>query len=355
MWCVFSRFSTRIAALDPLRTCFPNVHATFVRWKLGFYTTLRTPSLLQLNPSRRMIGRFWSVCRPGRSQARSALIQFVNPHSHIGAGTQELHASHVESTLLSQVRVAFIGQEVDVWVLGRTRVRLNVGACRFRLCAPCSSHSLLVSSDPSSGKALLLTTSTEVSIAPKLRAKQKSVRAQPDAKGLTKASTSASGESSRSAAPQKAKTSYPARTLRLLPQRHLGRYPTPLPTSSGQSLGFVSYRTLLSLYPDRFPGQKLHGWQVTVRRVSPPVNPDKETSTHTPSIAPTPRVLVPNGDPSSSKGKTPEPTKDELTAVWSPDVPVPDGHIALAGGCDNAEDWDLVRYVDCYFHTRYLT
>ena len=41
--------------------------------------------------------------------------------------SQELHASHVESTLLSQVRVAVVGQEIDVWVLGRTRVRLNVG------------------------------------------------------------------------------------------------------------------------------------------------------------------------------------------------------------------------------------
>jgi peroxin-1 len=41
---------------------------------------------------------------------------------------QEIHASHVEATLLSQVRVAKIGQEIDVWVLGRTRVRLRVGA-----------------------------------------------------------------------------------------------------------------------------------------------------------------------------------------------------------------------------------
>lgn len=40
---------------------------------------------------------------------------------------QEIHASHVESTLLSQVRVASVGQEIDVWVLGRTRVRLTVG------------------------------------------------------------------------------------------------------------------------------------------------------------------------------------------------------------------------------------
>jgi len=40
---------------------------------------------------------------------------------------QESHASHVESNLISQVRVANIGQEIDVWVLGRTRVRLRVG------------------------------------------------------------------------------------------------------------------------------------------------------------------------------------------------------------------------------------
>ena len=40
--------------------------------------------------------------------------------------SQELHAEHVESTLLSQVRVAPSNQEVDVWVLGRTRIRLRV-------------------------------------------------------------------------------------------------------------------------------------------------------------------------------------------------------------------------------------
>lgn len=41
----------------------------------------------------------------------------------------EIHAEYIESTLLNQVRVAAIGQEVDVWVMGRTRVRLRVGMC----------------------------------------------------------------------------------------------------------------------------------------------------------------------------------------------------------------------------------
>jgi peroxin-1 len=46
---------------------------------------------------------------------------------------QELHAEHVESTLLSQVRVAASSQEVDVWVLGRTRIRLRVRMWRHIL------------------------------------------------------------------------------------------------------------------------------------------------------------------------------------------------------------------------------
>ncbi|KZV88662.1 hypothetical protein EXIGLDRAFT_772494 [Exidia glandulosa HHB12029] len=32
----------------------------------------------------------------------------------------ELHANYIEGSLLSQVRVAAVGQEVDAWVLGRT-------------------------------------------------------------------------------------------------------------------------------------------------------------------------------------------------------------------------------------------
>ncbi|KZP06158.1 hypothetical protein FIBSPDRAFT_876758, partial [Athelia psychrophila] len=45
-------------------------------------------------------------------------------------GTQRwyIHAGHVEDTLLGQMRGAEMGQEIDVWVLGRTRVRFRVGA-----------------------------------------------------------------------------------------------------------------------------------------------------------------------------------------------------------------------------------
>lgn len=37
----------------------------------------------------------------------------------------------MEESLLAQVRVAAVGQEIDAWVLGRTRVRFLVGACSW--------------------------------------------------------------------------------------------------------------------------------------------------------------------------------------------------------------------------------
>lgn len=40
---------------------------------------------------------------------------------------QELHAGYVEDNLLAQVRAACVDQEIDVWVLGRTRIRFRVG------------------------------------------------------------------------------------------------------------------------------------------------------------------------------------------------------------------------------------
>ncbi|RPD58266.1 AAA-domain-containing protein [Lentinus tigrinus ALCF2SS1-7] len=240
----------------------------------------------------------------------------------------ELHASHVESTLLSQVRVAFVGQEIDVWVLGRTRVRLNV-----------------VSLQPSTGKALLLTNSTEVSIAPKVRAKTK----QAKGASVNKAGKAASVNgppSQTTPPPEKVKAPRPAKTLRLLPQRFLRDLPLSAARTSGETLAFVSYTTLLSLYPQAHPTEQLGGWRAVVRRLAPPTNPDKEAAPTSPLAQAVPRVLVPNGESSSSKlsaGATP--AKDEVLVVWSPDVPVPDGHVALQQQCEGAEDWDLVRLV----------
>ncbi|KAI0695674.1 AAA-domain-containing protein [Cerioporus squamosus] len=239
----------------------------------------------------------------------------------------ELHASHVESTLLSQVRVAVVGQEVDVWVLGRTRVRLNV-----------------VSLQPSTGRALLLTNSTEVSIAPKVRAKTKQWKSVPGIKGAKSASAANGTPSHSTPAAEKAKPPKLAKNLRLLPQRFLHDLPSSAASTCGENLAFVSYRTLLALNPQANPAQQLRGWRAVVRRLAPPVNPDKEAVPASPLTQAVPRVLKPNGESSSSKlaaGGTP--AKDGVLVIWSPDVPVPDGHVALQRPCEGAEDWDLVR------------
>ncbi|KAL7278137.1 hypothetical protein ACG7TL_008108 [Trametes sanguinea] len=237
----------------------------------------------------------------------------------------ELHASHVESTLLSQVRVAVIGQEIDVWVLGRTRVRLNV-----------------VSLEPSTGKALLLTTSTEVSIAPKVRGKAKAAKATPD----SKSTVTANGAHGQQPPAAEKKAPRPTRTLRILPKHLLEQSAQSTFNGSEVPLAYVSYKTLASLNVQCSSSPRLNGWRATVRRISPPASPDQEHGAPSAVSQPAPRVLKPNGEPSSSQvaPSDSETLRNEVVVVWSPDVPVPDGHVALQGGCDNAEDWDLVKH-----------
>ena len=179
-----------------------------------------------------------------------------------------------------------------------------------------------------------------MSIAPKLRAKQRAPKASTDTRDSPKASMAANGVTAHPTVAQNPKVARPACTLRLLPQRFI---PASVSTNPDDALAFVSYKTLLALYPERSSGQKLHGWKAAVRRVAPPANPDKETSSAI-ATPPAPRVLVPNAESSTSKLQpTASSASNEVTAVWSPDVPVPDGHVILSAKCDNAEDWDLVR------------
>lgn len=201
-----------------------------------------------------------------------------------------------------------------------------------------------MSLDPSSGKALLLNNSTEVSIAPKLRAKSKSAKAGADTASAQKPVSLANGSSSQgTSTAEKPKTTRSARTLRLLPQRFLRECALPTSTGNEESIAFVSFKSLLSLYPQAAPPPQLKAWRATVRRLLPPANPDKEATPASPVSQPAPRVLIPNGDASTSKATPTIVSKNAVTVVWSPDVPVPDGHVAMQPVCDNAEDWDLVR------------
>ncbi|CCL98466.1 uncharacterized protein FIBRA_00464 [Fibroporia radiculosa] len=255
----------------------------------------------------------------------------------------EIHASHVESTLLSQVRVAVIGQEIDVWVMGRTRVRLRVNSL-----------------DPStSGRALLLNNSTEVSIAPKLHAKERTsasrnARSKPNSNHNREKATKTNDrtDSIRTGHSEKAESAAKTDALKkpTLPLRVLPTQFFTLPTSSAYlsdseselAIAYVSHATLASLY-DTCPSA-LSSWHASVRRIKPPVDPTEVHTSDGPDSVPVPRVLVPSGE--TSKTMVPLTHKsldDEVILVWSADVPVPGGHIVFSTPVDSVQDWNLVR------------
>ncbi|ODO01366.1 hypothetical protein I350_06185 [Cryptococcus amylolentus CBS 6273] len=68
----------------------------------------------------------------------------------------EQHASFLEDNLLSQLRAAVKGQEIDVWVMGRTKIRIRVD-----------------DTDPgASNTAVLIKADTEIHVAPRPRTSQ---------------------------------------------------------------------------------------------------------------------------------------------------------------------------------------
>ncbi|CAK5281813.1 unnamed protein product [Mycena citricolor] len=156
----------------------------------------------------------------------------------------EIHASHVESTLLSQVRVAKVGQEIDVWVLGRTRVRLRV-----------------VSIVPESkGNALLLTTNTEVSIAPKLHSKKAS------ANGTPVREPAATSQNANESKPNAAAVVAP-QILRVLAP---GLINAAIP--GAEEFGLVSPESFAILHPTATDDGTTY-YKALLKRLSPPVDP----------------------------------------------------------------------------------
>ncbi|KAI0083839.1 AAA-domain-containing protein [Irpex rosettiformis] len=238
----------------------------------------------------------------------------------------ELHAGHVESTLLGQVRVAVVGQQINVWVLGRTRVRLQVGN--------------VVSLDPSTGgKALLLTSGTEVSIAPKTR---------PKTNGSSPAATNE--EKSEKIEPTGKEAEVHSCTLRVLPSRVL---PTSHPSCSAlqdgsiTAIGFVS-RILLNEIANQPLYARPSSWRASIRRLPPPIDPSRDPNAPALPVStqPQPRVLIPHERAPSKVASTTvaeEPSQEEVLVAWSPEVAVPDGHIIFYGSVAQVENWDHVK------------
>lgn len=160
----------------------------------------------------------------------------------------ELHAAHVEGTLLSQVRVANVGQEINVWVLGRTRVRLRI----ISLDTPVT--------------AALLTTDTEVAIAPKSHRRSKSETIPTNFEHGT-------------VAPTQDKPPYPSEILRALPAR-LVNIPEITTTRDAKTRAYIHPYTLSLLTGTQYipfdpsPDPPRSGWWCAhARRLEPPKDP----------------------------------------------------------------------------------
>ncbi|KAJ4483721.1 P-loop containing nucleoside triphosphate hydrolase protein [Lentinula aciculospora] len=224
----------------------------------------------------------------------------------------EIHASHVESTLLSQVRVAKVGQEINVWVLGRTRVRLKI-----------------VSIDPQAkSNALLLSTNTEVSISPKLHANRRAIATAHLANERT---------ASPATAVPKTIPQPPSQILRVLPVNVLSE---PLTSHSGSEvIGYVSFSTLARIFPTtRDMAKQPIYHKVSVRCLESPVNPEASTIT-TPETVPETKILN-----SSEKGQLTGENSAQVESIYIGGADeLIDGHIVFPSLPAGVEHWELIK------------
>ncbi|EIN06461.1 AAA-domain-containing protein [Punctularia strigosozonata HHB-11173 SS5] len=245
----------------------------------------------------------------------------------------ELHGSHIESTLLQQARVAAVGQELDVWVLGRTRVRLRV---------------VSLAPEPKTHKALLLTADTEVSVAPKIRSKPQAGQARTrPSREISQANGSTS-----SAPTEKEERRTISGIQRVLPPRLARGKSISIPEGyEGRGFLYVSARTyevLTGCSPlsarSKDGGRALRVfYSAKVTILSSPSEP--MTSASAPSATP-PATKVLN--PVGSKGKADGSSSDhetngpqDLLLGWAEGVP--EKHVLLEDTTLDVQEWDLVR------------
>ncbi|KAG8864832.1 Peroxisome biosynthesis protein pex1 [Tulasnella sp. 330] len=256
----------------------------------------------------------------------------------------ELHAEYVESNLLSQVRVAAVGQEVDVWVLGRTRIRFRVGAYRSSFRTLINPDIIVAVSYEPSGPAVLLSTDTEVIIAPKTRATQTTdVREGKTKKAITKSITDTTSEAIRE---QKARSAKNTVTLRVLPSNLLPYQSPSAGELDSHTIVLISLTTFQALTNAKL--NDLHDYSerfVRVKRLKPPSASKGETKESQGSSAP-PTSKVLHGTKSSKPDDVKTVLKSPPSCLLVCDTRLPEGNCTLypgaLGSIDGAEDWDLV-------------
>ncbi|KAH7882751.1 P-loop containing nucleoside triphosphate hydrolase protein [Phlebopus sp. FC_14] len=226
----------------------------------------------------------------------------------------ESQASHVESTLLSQVRVAKVGQEIDVWVMGRTRVRLTVVSVE----------------PPTKGQVALLTTDTEVRIAPKLHRRQKATPTTLD--DATREQTSAIP---------------PETVLRILPHRLVQGISSQSFSYNGSgTLAYIHPYTFSILAKSRYPRDDMSDVFLTVsyRLLKPPANPLESPKDEDSGPEPTnrePQVLRPGG---KTENAGPDKPLENILLIGTSDK-VMESHVYFPNGLEGALDWHWIHVI----------
>lgn len=97
-------------------------------------------------------------------------MTWVGPNCTCAHRAQEQNANYLENNLLGQLRAAQKGQEINVWVMGRTKIRIRVGECardeRLALTADATNP------PTSSSSAVLVNFETEIYVAPRPRGQE---------------------------------------------------------------------------------------------------------------------------------------------------------------------------------------
>ncbi|EJT96675.1 AAA-domain-containing protein [Dacryopinax primogenitus] len=217
----------------------------------------------------------------------------------------QLHAEFVETNFLSQVRVAPVGQEVDVWVLGRTRIRFKI------------------ESISSKNTVALLANETEVAIAPKSRARAQPVP-PPPAPALVEQPKPVSGTK---------------HVMRVLPRTLVEIADGPI---SGGPCAYISYNTFDDL--TCVPGSEREGtggrsFYGTVRILQPPPS-QKPPSSARSQLSDQKRVLNTSRAPDQANGDG-DKKMEETEVVLVADLAVPDKHVVFLGDV-LTKDWDIV-------------
>jgi peroxin-1 len=192
------------------------------------------------------------------------------------------------------------------------------------------------------GNALLLTTNTEVSIAPKLHQKKDAVAAPRSKPSAQQRGEQQAPSSSSQAKPSEApiQTGGVPQTLRVLPARFFDGVEFP-DISGPEILSYVSVQTFqkrITLDPQ---SDKFHRCQL--RPLSPPVDPSSPSSGPPPPDTNPRNLNLGSGEKADETKQSPsQSTRDIFAGVHSD---IPPLHIVFSALPEGVEEWDLVRSV----------